>query len=280
MKFYGRVQESARLQDYLPSLEKKKSEIVVVAGRRRIGKTRLILEATKSAKRVYFFVTKKKIDELLLDWQQMISQELGYHSLGRFSSFEQFLTALFELSLTTPLVVIFDEFQNFFYSKKEVYSVFQKVFDLYRDGSSLLFIFSGSSFSLMEKIFKGNKEPLFGRASDILELSYLSLRSQEQFMIDEQLLTARDKILFYSIFDGVPKYWEEVNQYKGEDFLTRLRQIILQPSRLLHSSIKFHNLISIRITSIRLDFLSNHFSYSQAKKNFINLIFIMIIYIR
>jgi len=227
MEFYGRERELERLRDFFPDVQRKRAEILVVAGRRRIGKTRLILESVRDTKKLYFFVTRKKIVELLSEWQEMLVQELGGSFAGKLASFEQFLLSLFAYAREHSLVVIFDEFQNFFYSRKEIYSVFQKVFDLNKDGSSLLFIFSGSSFSLMEKIFKGSKEPLFGRASDVLELSYLSLQAQEDFMTDEGLTSARDRVLFFSIFDGVPKYWEAVNQSSGENFLQRLKNVLI-----------------------------------------------------
>lgn len=87
------------------------------------------------------------------------------------------------------MTVIFDEFQNFNYMYREAYSILQKQFDTQKHQSFLLLIFSGSSLSLMEKIFKGNKEPLFGRSSEFIELSNLSIASQAQFMEDEGIFS-------------------------------------------------------------------------------------------
>ena len=227
MKFYGRSEYIDRIKSYKILSENKGSKILVITGRRRIGKTRLIIEATEKDKRLYFYVSRKKIAELLLEWSEMIKDELGEVFFGKISSIEELLSFLFQYTKSTPLTVVFDEFQNFNYSDKYVYSVFQKYFDLGKEDSALFMILSGSSFSLMERIFKGNKEPLFGRASEIINLSYLSLKSQKQFLNDENLKTTLDQILFYSIFDGVPKYWEAVDEMIGKSFKMRLKAILI-----------------------------------------------------
>ena len=228
MKFYGRITELKKIEDYKKSTLQNGSKILVITGRRRIGKTRLIIEATKESKKLYFYVTRKKITELLKDWTSMIRQKMGDIFFGNFLNLEDMLEFLFQYSQKIPLTVIFDEFQNFIYSNKESYSVFQKVFDLNKENSSLFMIISGSSFSLMERIFKGNKEPLFGRAVDIMELSYLSLKIQAKFLQDQNLQTDKDKIFLFTVFDGVPKYLEEVNEVSGNSFKTILKKIITE----------------------------------------------------
>lgn len=228
MKFYGRRQELEKIGSYWRLVKKGGSKILVISGRRRIGKTRLILEATQKVNRIYFFVTRKKVTELLRDWSEQVRKELGAVFFGEFTSFEQFLEFLFHLSQQNPLTVIFDEFQNFFYTNPEVYSIFQNQFDQHRESSSLLLLFSGSSFSLMEKIFKGAHEPLFGRAAEIIHLSYLELAAQAEFLQDTGITSQKEKFLLFSIFDGVPKYWEEFDYYKDKLFSTRFRKILME----------------------------------------------------
>lgn len=226
MRFYGREKELSRINDYKALSEDKNSKMLVVTGRRRIGKTRLIIEAAKNSRYIYFFVARKKIDELLREWSELIRQQLGNVFLGNISTLNDLLRFLFQYSQTNRLTVIFDEFQNFHYFDKAAYSVFQKHFDLEKSNTSLLIILSGSSHTLMEKIFKDHKEPLFGRASDIMNLSYLTLKSQIEFLKDENLSTALDKIFLFSVFDGVPKYWESINETKGKSFKARLQNIL------------------------------------------------------
>jgi len=227
MKFYGRDVEYSKINSYWSQVKKGVSKILVIYGRRRIGKTRLALEAVQEFPHLYFFVTRKKITSLLQDWTMQIKAEIeGVY--GDFRRMEDLLLFLFEYSRKNPVVVIFDEFQNFSFLNPEVYSIFQKVFDRQKDNSSLLFIFSGSTYSLIEKIFKASKEPLFGRASEFINLSYLSIANQAEFMDDEGIPAQKEKILLFSIFDGVPKYWEELASYNEKLFSSRLKKIFLQ----------------------------------------------------
>jgi hypothetical protein len=228
MKFYGRKKELQKIKTYWNVVKNGVSKILVITGRRRIGKTRLALEATKDIPSLYFFVTRKKVAELLRDWSAQIKDTLENSYLGEFTKVEEFLNFLFEYSRKNPLSVIFDEFQNFSYINPEVYSIFQKVFDLRKEESSLLMIISGSSHSLMEKIFLGKKEPLFGRASDTLNLSYLSLTDQSQFLNDQGIVSQKQKVFFFSIFDGVPKYWEEIAVYNTPSFPDRLQTLFME----------------------------------------------------
>ena len=228
MKFYGRKKDLRKIKTYWDVVKTGVSKILVITGRRRIGKTRLALEATKDIPSLYFFVTRKKVAELLRDWSAQIKDTLENSYIGEFSKVEEFLNFLFEYSRKNPLTVIFDEFQNFSYTYPEVYSILQKVYDLQKDGSSLLIIISGSSHSLMEKIFLGKKEPLFGRASDTLHLSYLSLEDQSQFLKDQGIVSQKHKVFFFSVFDGVPKYWEEIAVYNTSSFPDRLHKLFME----------------------------------------------------
>ena len=65
MRFYDRVGELGRIHEFLDIVERKSSRALVLTGRRRIGKTRLILEGVKDFPYLYFFTKKKRLKELL-----------------------------------------------------------------------------------------------------------------------------------------------------------------------------------------------------------------------
>jgi len=220
MKFYNREKPLSVLRSFNKIVEEKGSRIIVVTGRRRIGKTRLVVEAFKEQNYLYFFVKKKRVNDLLAEWSVEIQETFGSVFYGRFQNFEALLTFLFEFSIKRQLTVVFDEVQNLLYSDSSAFGTVQKVFDLNREKSKLLLVFLGSSFSLMERIFKNEKEPLFGRAAEILTLSYLSVKSQEQILKDHGLYSGENLLHLFSLFDGVPKYIEDFidlgkNSYKS-----------------------------------------------------------------
>jgi len=210
MKFYGREKELALIKHFTGTVEKKGSRILVITGRRRIGKTRLALESVKNKNSLYFFTKKKRINEIIAEWSNEIKNKYGEVFYGSFNSFEEFLKFLFDFSKKKPIILIFDEVQNLLFSEPSAFGTFQKIYDLNREKSNILMVFLGSSFSLMEKIFKNSKEPLFGRASEIIQLSYLPLKVQSEILKDANLYSGGNLLHVFSIFDGIPKYIEEL----------------------------------------------------------------------
>ncbi|MBU4450255.1 MAG: hypothetical protein KKE35_03060, partial [Actinobacteria bacterium] len=108
------------------------------------------------------------------------------------------------------------------------FGTFQKIFDLNKEKSNVLLIFLGSSFSLMEKIFKNSKEPLFGRASEIMQLSYLPLKIQLEILKDNGFGSGKNLLHLFSIFDGIPKYIEELMDLGKKNFDESIRRLITE----------------------------------------------------
>jgi len=70
-------------------------------------------------------------------------------------------------------------------------------------------IVSGSVNSLMQKIFQNSKEPLFGRADNIIKLSAFRLSTLKEIMHDFNPDFGNDDLLaIYTFTGGVPKYVE------------------------------------------------------------------------
>ena len=228
MQFYDRKRELALINHFIEIIKKQGSRILVITGRRRIGKTRLVLESVKNFDNLYFFTKKKRINEIIAEWSNEIKSKYGEVFYGNFNSFEEFLAFLFDFSKKRPIALIFDEVQNLLFSEPSAFGTFQKIYDLNREKSNVLLIFLGSSFSLMEKIFKNSKEPLFGRASEILQLSYLPLNVQSEILKNSSLYSGKNILHLYSIFDGIPKYIEELIDLEEKDFKRSINILLTQ----------------------------------------------------
>ena len=228
MKFYGREKELKLIEQFYNTVKNKGSRILVITGRRRIGKTRLVMESVKNKNYLYFFAKKKRINEIILEWSSEIKDKYGEVFYGNFTSFEDLLKFLFDFSSKNPVILIFDEIQNLLFSDSSAFGTFQKIFDLNREKSKALLIFLGSSFSLMEKIFKNSKEPLFGRASEILKLSYLPIKVQMEILKENGLGSGQNLLHLYSIFDGIPKYIEELIDIGEGDFKKSIKTLITE----------------------------------------------------
>jgi AAA+ ATPase superfamily predicted ATPase len=225
MKFYGREHELERIRKEFTKL-RHRSSIIVVVGRRRIGKTRLVFEAHKDKPFLYFFVGKKKMPDLLAEWSDEIESRIG-KVYGELKNFSHLVEYLFNKAKEKEITVFFDEVQNFLTINPAAFSDLQKHYDINRETSSLLLVFAGSSYSLVEKIFTGSVEPLFGRATEFIRLSHLSIKTQKEILVDTGLYSAENLLHTFSIFDGIPRFYEEILETGKKEFKNVLKELII-----------------------------------------------------
>lgn len=162
MKFYNRTSEIKELQRIQKLSFDSYSRMTVITGRQRIGKTSLVVEATKGeGSTVYLFVSRKNETTLCEEFSLLISFGLGPYVPPEIKSFRSLFQMVMELAKTRKFNLIIDEFQEFEYVNLSVYSDVQNLWDQYRKQTYLKLILMGSVFSMMHKVFEGYKEPLF-----------------------------------------------------------------------------------------------------------------------
>lgn len=206
MKFYDRENELEYLQEtYRQSAENAKFTIVI--GRRRIGKTLLVLKAYEGTPMLYFFVARKSESELCEAYLEEIERVLGVPFVGRSHSFAEVFELLMKLSLKQNFTVFIDEFQEFFRVNKSVFSDMQRIWDIYEKDSHINLVVCGSVYSMMKKIFKDRKEPLYGRSTGELRLKPFRPSVLKQILSDASPDYSKEDLLaLYSLTGGVAKY--------------------------------------------------------------------------
>ncbi|NDV59463.1 ATP-binding protein [Bacteroides sp. 519] len=206
MKFYNRESEIEKLQ----SIQKRSLEnaqMTVVTGRRRIGKTQLLLKATENQPTLYFFVARKAENFLCQDFVQEVKDKLGIPILGEVTKFSELFKFLMELSKSQSFNLIIDEFQEFYTIAPSVYSDIQHHWDVNKDLSKMNLLLSGSVHSLMHKIFQNSKEPLFGRATALLKVKPFNTPVLKEILADHHPeYTSEDLLALYAFTGGVAKY--------------------------------------------------------------------------
>jgi hypothetical protein len=210
MKFYNRTSEIEELNRIQQLSFGSHSRMTVVTGRRRIGKTSLALEATKGDyPTVYLFVSRKNEAALCSEFSQLISSTLDCFIPSEITTFRALFQLTMEIAKTRRFNMIIDEFQEFEYVNASVYSDVQNIWDSYRKETHVNLILMGSVFSMMHRIFEGYKEPLFGRADNIIRLSGFGAATLKTIMSDYRSNYTNDELLaLYSYTGGVPKYVE------------------------------------------------------------------------
>ena len=209
MKFYDRASELAELQRIQNLSFSDHSRLTVVTGRRRIGKTSLIMKSVEGVPTVYLFVGRKSEATLCSEFIPAIAQSLDTFVPDGIRTFGSLFRYLMELASNRAFNLVIDEFQEFYNINASVYSDMQNIWDTYRQRSKMNLILSGSIYSLMQQIFQNAKEPLFGRADNIIKLSAFNLSTLKEILHDfEPDYTHDDLLALYSFTGGVPKYVE------------------------------------------------------------------------
>lgn len=231
MKFYNREPELSKLSE-IAALSMKASHMVVITGRRRVGKTELIRQFLKGRKdAIYLFVSKKKPHILLEEFRDILAGHMPIIKSVSFRSFEDLFAFVFSYMKEHSTVIIFDEFQNFETVDPSVFSILQNHWDKDKDNIKGVFIFIGSVFTLMKKIFEGKKEPLFGRATARLFIEPLKPLSVSEILTDNRLNAASDLLFYYTLFGGIPKYYFLLDRYGflGKPHAEVIRKLYCEP---------------------------------------------------
>lgn len=210
MRFYDRNSELEELRRISRLSFEDHSRMTVVTGRRRIGKTSLILKGTAGEiPAVYLFVGRKNEALLCTEYQSIISEQLAIFVPSEITSFRSLFQYLLEVAETKPFHLIIDEFQEFYNVNPALFSDMQYLWDLYRKRSKMNLIISGSVYSLMQKIFHDKKEPLFGRADNVIKLSAFDTPTLKEIMGDHRTNYSNDDLLaLFTFSGGIPKYVE------------------------------------------------------------------------
>lgn len=241
MRFYDREQEIAFLKETREQA-KTVARFTVLTGRRRIGKTTLIKEAYKDEPFVYFFVSRKAESDLCEVYLEEITEKLGIPTLGSSRKFSDIFRYLLELSVTKSFTLVIDEFQDFFRVNKAVFSEMQDIWDKYEKTCKINLIVCGSIYSLMQKIFKDKKEPLYGRNTAELRLKPFRPSVMKQIMSDAKPgYSSEDLLAMFTFTGGVAKYVNLLVDAKALDKDAMIRYIVSPNSIFLNEG--KHNLI-------------------------------------
>jgi len=206
MRFYNRTKELEILARNIEQ-SKKSACFTVMVGRRRIGKTSLLLESVKGQKYLYLFVSRKNEALLCEQFQKDALQALGMQIFGTITRFKDLFEQLLIFATKEHYTLIIDEFQEFENINPSIFSDIQNLWDQYKDKVRINFIASGSIYSMMMKIFENRKEPLLGRLTSKITLQPFAVSVIKEILSDyNPKYTSEDLLCLYMLSGGVPKY--------------------------------------------------------------------------
>lgn len=208
MKFYDRKNELKNIQE-IHNESKNTAKLTVLTGRRRVGKTSLILKAFEKESFLYFFIAKKSESLLCEEFIEQIKEKLKVPVFGNITKFPDLFSFLMEIAKNNHFTLVIDEFQEWNSINSSVFSEMQKNWDLNKQNSKINLIVMGSVYSLMKKIFENSKEPLFGRANERIFLKPFDVEVLKNLFNEyTNSFTPKDLLAFYVFTGGIPKYVE------------------------------------------------------------------------
>ena len=206
MKFYDREKELQILRRNWEKSEQK-SFFTVMMGRRRIGKTALLLRTQKEQRMLYLYVSKDNEHVLVEKFQRMAAETLGLQIYGRMESFAQFFETLIQYGRDNHFTLVLDEFQNLLKVNPAIPSHIQDIWDRYHTSTHVNLIACGSIFSMMHKIFDNDDEPLYGRKDCEIRLRPFRIAVIKEILRDYNPdYTSEDLLCLYMLTGGVAKY--------------------------------------------------------------------------
>jgi AAA+ ATPase superfamily predicted ATPase len=209
MKFFDRTEQLAQLREMKNRSYDNHSMLTVVTGRRRIGKTTLIDKSMSGEEYLYFFVGKKNEAVLCAEFTGEIRTKLGLFVPDGITSFKDIFAILMQVGEHRKFTLVIDEFQNFSEVNPSIFSDIQNYWDQFRLKTNVNLIVSGSIYSLMTKLFRDKKEPLYGRDDHTIKLHPFAPSVLKEVMHEYAPGYTNDDLLaLYAYTGGVPKYIE------------------------------------------------------------------------
>ena len=224
LPFLGRAPELERLRR---AFRRHSGSLVVLYGRRRLGKSRLLVESLATEAAVYYVGDDR--DEALQreSLAREISRLIPHFDDVTYPDWDALLERWWKDAPPRSILAL-DEFPQLVQRSPSLPSLLQKLID--RDGKPARHVaLSGSSQRMMHGLVLDATAPLFGRAREILRIQPLGARWLRQGL---RLRSAASTMDHWAAWGGVPRYWELASEHDGR--AAAMKHLALDPLGVLH----------------------------------------------
>jgi hypothetical protein len=232
--FIGREAELSFLQD---KYDENRGQLVVLYGRRRVGKTETLREFCKDKPHIFYSCTQCTDKAQLAKFSKQILRENipAAQYISEFTEWDSALRSILELPYEDKKkLLIIDEFPYMCKGNKSIPSTLQNLWDSELKDNNVMIVLCGSAMSFIEKELLAEKNPLYGRATGIYKMTEMEFYDAIKFFPD---YSDEDKVLAYSILGGIPHY---LHQFRPElSVAENIKKNILTKGCVLYSEVEF-----------------------------------------
>lgn len=232
-QFVDRELEMETLQN---EYERDGSALVVLYGRRRVGKTTLISEFIKDKKALFFLASEEAEAQNRNAFKEKVADFID-SDLLRSADIKNW-DVLFKTIMDTPFeskpVIVLDEFQYLGKANPAFPSIFQRIWEEILKDKSVMVILCGSLISMMESQTLAYGSPLYGRRTAQIRLKQIPFGYYHEFFPNK---SRKELIEMYSVTGGVPKYIELFSESK--DIYSAIQKCVLNRSGYLYDEPHF-----------------------------------------
>ena len=232
--FIGRKAELQFLEDKYNS---PNGQLIVVYGRRRIGKTETLHQFCKGKPHI-FFSCRECTDKLQLKnfSVRILNEKIpAANYITEFSDWEKALCSIKDLPYgSSKKLLVIDEFPYMCKGNTSIPSILQNLWDDILKDENVMIILCGSAMSFIENELLAEKNPLYGRATGIYKFKEMGFYEAIQFFPD---YSDRDKVIAYSVLGGIPHYLKQFDPKLTID--ENIKKNILTKGCTLYSEVEF-----------------------------------------
>ena len=232
-RFIDREAEIATLEN---EYTRDGSSLVVLYGRRRVGKTSLITQFISGKNALFFLASEESEIQNRESFKQRAADFINSDLLrySAVSSWDVIFKTVMDTEFEKKPVIVIDEFQYIGKSNPAFPSIFQRIWEEILKNKSVMVILCGSLISMMESQTLNYDSPLYGRRTAQIRLKQIPFKYYGQFFPNRP---EKELIEMYSVTGGVPKYIELFGEC--EDIYSAIKQNILNPSGYLYDEPHF-----------------------------------------
>lgn len=223
-RFVDREAELSRLEG---CYESDDAEMIVVFGRRRLGKTELVRRSLSGHEDAVLYQATETTPQVQLDEFVGVASET-FPGIDRIKTdWDSLLGYLAE----RDAIVVLDEFPYLIDADESLPSVVQRLWDQEIRDTAATLVLVGSSISMMEDATLLGNSPLYGRFTEKVDLRQLNFEAAREFFPDSY--TSEEQVFAWGVFGGTPYYLDGVEL--DHDLGTVVQQAILSQQGFLHN---------------------------------------------